>query len=79
LFEKKINAQTRQPMAVLRKLSDGKTPMFQIIGAKEPEYRALRKVFEQVWFRRIGGKEQDDELNRFMYNSIEPISEEIAQ
>jgi hypothetical protein len=79
LFTKRIDRQTRRPLAVLRRMADGATPMYQIVGAKEPEYRDLRRVFERVFIK--GGRpgEMDDELDKFMHESIGPIPEEEAK
>lgn len=50
--------------------------MYEIIGHKEEDYRALRRVFERVWINK--NREADDELNNFKFGSMSAIPEELA-
>ena len=82
LFCKMIDRRSRQPIAVLKRQLDGRTPMYQIVGGKEmePRYRDLKRVFENFFIKRGGPIDSRDEgLSNFMYDAISPISEEVSQ
>jgi hypothetical protein len=78
LFKKMINRQTRRPVAVLKKFVGTNDPMYQIIGGQEADYRDLRRIFERSFIKRNKGIE-DDELDKFQYDSIAPIPQETAE
>lgn len=76
LYKKMINRQTRRPVAVLKKFAGTNDPMYLIIGGQEADYRDLRRIFERSFINRKQG-EQDDELDRFQYDAITAIPQEI--
>ena len=77
LFAKKINRTTRRPVAVLKKFQGTQEPQYRIVGGQEADYRDLRRIFERAFVNRKKGME-DDELDKFQYESIAPIEAEIA-
>ncbi len=76
LYKKMISRTSRRPVAVLKKIGGTNDPMYQIIGGKEADYRDLRTIFERHFIRRNKGQE-DDELDKFQYEAIGPIAQEI--
>ena len=76
LYTIKIDKNTRRPKAVLKRIKGTQDPMYEIIGHKEEDYRALRRVFERYWITKK--QEQDDELNNFKFDSMSAIPEELA-
>ena len=76
LYTIKIDKNTRRPKAVLKRIKGTQDPMYEIIGHKEEDYRALRRVFERYWITKK--QEQDDELNNFKFDSITAIPAELA-
>lgn len=76
LYKKMINRQTRRPVAVLKKFAGTNDPTYQIIGGQEADYRDLRRIFERSFLKRNTGQE-DDELDRFQYEAIVPIPQEV--
>jgi hypothetical protein len=78
LFGKMIDQRTKQPFGVMKKLGDGKTPMFQIVGGKETDYRDLKRIFERVFIKGEGPK-IDDGLDQFMHSALGPIPEEVQK
>ncbi len=78
MFEKKVHRQTRRPIAILKKLKGAENmPAYQIVGAKEPDYRDLRRIFERYFLKPLALAE-DEDLSKFTYDSFEPIPEEVA-
>ena len=75
LFEKKINRQTKRPVAVLKKFGATEDPKYAIVGGGETDYRDLRRIFERSFIRRQRDQ-VDDELDRFQYEAIGPIEQE---
>jgi hypothetical protein len=78
IFEKKIHSQTRKPLAVLKKLKGApNSPAYQIVGAKETDYRDLRRIYDRYFLKPLAIAE-DEDLSRFTYDAIGPIAEEVA-
>jgi len=80
VFEKKIDRQTKRPIAVLRKLGQDQSapPMFQIVGGEEADYRDLKRIFERVFIKKGSPVGEDEELNNFMHGAITPIEQEVS-
>jgi hypothetical protein len=76
VFEKKINPKTKQPIAVMKKLHDDRTPRYQIVERGEGNYRDLKRIFERVFIR--SGSTEDEKLDSFMHDAIGPIPEEVS-
>jgi len=85
LFEKKIDPRSHRPIAVRRRLdanpnSADRTMKYDCIGAKEAELRDLKRIYERIFISQGGpiNTRDDDELNKFMYDAIAPIEQEVA-
>lgn len=77
MFCKKISRTTRRPVAVLKKYPGTEEPQYRIVGGQEADYRDLKRIFERAFVNRKLGQE-DDELDKFQYESISPIEAELV-
>lgn len=77
MFYKMIHQRIRRAVAVLRKYPNTNDPMYLIVGGQEADYRDLKRIFERNWINRLA--QMDDELDRFKYESIPAIPEELTE
>ena len=79
LYEKKIDKITRQPKAALKKIKGTNTPLYQIVGQVQTDYRDLERIFVRVFIKKgvPVNIEEDDKLLQFMHESTPPIMSEM--
>ena len=81
VYEKKIDKRSKMPIAVMKKVPETNTECYQIVGGQEADYRDLKRIFERIWIKKGGSAEVngDEELNKFMYESVAAIDQEVAK
>lgn len=60
MYEKFVHRKTRRAMARIRRLPGGDAPMYDVVGAKEADYRDLKRLFERHFLRRSDRLEEAD-------------------
>lgn len=75
LYEKAVDRRTRKAFARIKRILKSTEPMYEVIGAKETDYRDLKRLFERYFLNRHDRVEEDDPALQQLLGKIPLVSQ----
>lgn len=76
IYEKDVNEKTRKAFARIKRIPKSSEPMYEVIGAKETDYRDLKRLFERYFLKKHDRVEDDDPALDQLLGKIPLVSRE---